>query len=403
MARLHNNIKLLQGQRGGVALWFALCLPVLLGFAALAVDLARLNLTKVELQNAADAAALGGACSLSDPSTVASDKPNNWTAATATALNVARSNFANAAQIQDALIETGYWNLQNPSLGLRPPSTPGVPVAGDRPAIRTTVAISSTQNNGPLNLFFAPILGIAQSNSQASAIAILNGAGGPFDYAIFSGSTSANLIINGSGFNIKGSVHSNDNLIINGSSITITGAAEANGTVTTNGSGLNIGSRSPNAGYISMPDYSASIAAAAAEAHQTYTGSKIINGSSITSDPIYVQGSPGTITINGSSFTATGTVMADGDIIVNGSGMASLNSQVCFYSKNGNITVNGSSYALNGVLYAPNGRIIINGSSITINGSVIGNQVLINGSSFKVDRTNHPITSLPGNHIQLVE
>jgi hypothetical protein len=403
MAQLHNNIKLLRGQHGGVAIWFALLLPVLLGFTALAVDLAHLNLTKVELQNAADAAALGGALSLSDPSTVASDKPYNWTAATTAALNMARSNFANASQIQDALIEKGFWNLQNPSLGLRPPNTPGVPVAGDVPATRATIAIDSDQNNGPLKLFFAPILGIAQSNIQASAIAILNGAGGPFDYAIFSGSTSVNLIINGSGFNIKGSVHSNDNLLINGSSITITGAAEANGTVTTNGSGLSIGSKSSNAGCISMPDYSASIAEAAAAAHQTYTGSKIINGSSITLNPIYVQGSPGSITVNGSAFTATGTVMADGDIIVNGSGIASSNSQVCFYSKNGNITVNGSNFALNGVLYAPNGRIIINGSSIKVNGSIVGNQVLINGSSFTVDRTGYPITSLPGSHVQLVE
>ncbi|MBZ4219561.1 MAG: hypothetical protein LAC69_05155 [Chlorobium sp.] len=166
-----NHIKkLLHGQRGGVAILFALCLPVLLGFAALAVDLARLNLTKVELQNAADAAALGGARSISEPSTAPSDKPYNWTAALAAALVVARSNYANAAQIQDATIETVYW----PSLL---PST-SVPNAGDLPAIRATIAISSTQNNGPLNFFFAPLLGISQSNIQASAIAVLPPSGG---------------------------------------------------------------------------------------------------------------------------------------------------------------------------------------------------------------------------------
>ncbi len=182
----HDIIKLLNGQRGAVAILFVLCLAVLLGFAAFAVDLASLNLTRVELQNAADAAALAGARSLCDtqPPPGLLDHPYNWSAATATALVVAQGNWANAAHIQDAIIETGYWNLQNPSLGLRHLSTP---VAGDVAAIRVTVALSSTQNNGPLRLFFAPIFGIAESNMQASAIAILPlpGAGtGVFPYVI---------------------------------------------------------------------------------------------------------------------------------------------------------------------------------------------------------------------------
>lgn len=180
MAPSHYITKRLHNQRGGAAILFVLCLPVLLGFAALAVDLARINLTKVELQNAADAAALAGVRSLSDtqPPPGLSDQPYNWTAATASALDVARRNFVNAVHIQDAIIETGYWNLQDPTLGLRDPGTPGVPVAGDIPAIRATVALSSTQNNGPLQLFFAPILGIAERNIQASAIAVLPAPGG---------------------------------------------------------------------------------------------------------------------------------------------------------------------------------------------------------------------------------
>ena len=170
-----NIIKPLHGQRGSVAILFVLFLPVLLGFTALTIDLARLNLTKIELQNAADAAALAGVRSLSDPSILATDKPYNWSAATATALDVAKRNFVNGALIRHALIETGYWNLQNPSLGLRQLSTPG---AGDVAAIRATIALSSGQNNGPLRLFFAPILGIADRNIQASAIAVLPAPGG---------------------------------------------------------------------------------------------------------------------------------------------------------------------------------------------------------------------------------
>ena len=175
-------------------------------------------------------------------------------------------------------------------------------------------------------------------------------------------------------------MHTNNDLIVNGSSITITGAAEAVGTITKNGSGLSFGSLAPGASFIAMPNLSASIAAAAATAGQVYSGNKTINGSSITSSPMDVTGN---VTVNGSAFTATGVILASGNVIINGSGIAAGNTQVCFYSENGNITVNGSSIALNGVLYAPNGEIIINGSSITVNGSVVGNQVVINGSSFR--------------------
>ena len=173
MARSNHSIDLLHGQRGVVAILFILCLPVLLGFAALAVDLARLSLTRVELQNAADAAALAGARALNDtqPTPGASDHPYHWSAASTSALDVARRNFANATPIQDATIETGYWNITDPSLGLRAPGTSGAPVSGDLPAVRATVTIS-------IALFFAPVLGISTRNVHASAIAVLPIPGG---------------------------------------------------------------------------------------------------------------------------------------------------------------------------------------------------------------------------------
>jgi len=387
MIPLRQN-KLLNGQRGAVTIMFAIFLVVLLGLAALALDLGRMNLTKVQLQNAADAAALAGASSLTDPG--AGTDPFNWSAAEESGLAFAQKNFANGSLIpaNNVQIQTGYWNL--PSSSFSPGA--GTPGSGDVAAVRATIRIEN------LHLFFASFLGINERDLQASAVAILRetgGSGGPFDYAIFSGSTTKRLIINGSRFNMIGSVHTNNKLLINGSSITITEAAEAVATVTTNGSRINIGERLPYASVIDMPDYSEAIAEAAAAANQTYNSSYTINGSHITSDPIYVQGTNNRITVNGSGFTATGAIMGDGDITINGSGMATGDNQVCFYSKNGDITINGSNYALNGVLYAPNGNITINGSKITVNGSIVGKEVRINGSRFSVDRTNHPITSLP--------
>ena len=180
MIRSHNIIKSLHGQRGDTAILFVLCLPVLLGLAALSVDLARLNLIKVELQNASDAAALGGAYSISIPSAATNDKPYNWTAATATATQVATSNFANGKKIKDATIDPGYWNITTRTFN----TTGGT---GYVPAIRATVTISSTKNHGPVKFFFAPIFGIAQSDIQASAIAVTgapSGGRGMFPFAI---------------------------------------------------------------------------------------------------------------------------------------------------------------------------------------------------------------------------
>jgi hypothetical protein len=150
MARSTHIIKRLHSQRGGVAIWFVLCLPVLLGCAALAVDLARLNLIRTELQNAADAAALGGARSLSD----AGGNPYNWTAAVAMAQTVAQSNFADGAQIQLAQVSCEptpyYWHLPK----------------GDVPAIKVTITM-------PSKLLFAPIWGINQQTVQATATAVI--------------------------------------------------------------------------------------------------------------------------------------------------------------------------------------------------------------------------------------
>ncbi len=159
-------------QRGAVVIWFALLLPVLLGFVALAVDLGRLGMIKAELQNAVDAAALGGALSLSVPG----GDPYNWSAATVAAEDFARRNSANAARIRDVVVETGYWNLPDPSIGFRDTLT--AIVAGDLPAVRATVAVTSTSNNGPVQFFFAPFLGIDESDVQASATAVLPAAGG---------------------------------------------------------------------------------------------------------------------------------------------------------------------------------------------------------------------------------
>ena len=54
-------LRRLVNQKGVTIVLVAICLVVLIGFAAIAVDLAYLYIVKGELQNAADSGALAGA------------------------------------------------------------------------------------------------------------------------------------------------------------------------------------------------------------------------------------------------------------------------------------------------------------------------------------------------------
>jgi Flp pilus assembly protein TadG len=151
----------LHRQRGVIIIWFTLLLPVLLSFAALAIDLTRLYLTKVELQNAADAAALAGAIEFSGshPSNVVPE-----------ARKMAQANIVNGSNIQEATIDTGFFDPSSPASGLHATNPTGTYLS----AVQVTIEISATKNHGPLNLLFAPFLGIASKDVSATAIATPN-------------------------------------------------------------------------------------------------------------------------------------------------------------------------------------------------------------------------------------
>ena len=143
MIRARSINKPPRGQRGSVLIWFALLLPVLLGFAALVIDLARLYLTKVELQNAADAAALAGAYKYAQTTSLP--------AAIAEAKDLATSNQVNGSPI--------------PLSSVTPADKT---VTGYTYGIQVTIALSG------MNLIFAPVLGMTTSDVQATAIAAAN-------------------------------------------------------------------------------------------------------------------------------------------------------------------------------------------------------------------------------------
>ncbi|MGE4483681.1 MAG: hypothetical protein AB7C97_01060, partial [Oscillospiraceae bacterium] len=339
--------------------------------------------------------------------------------------SLTKANLQNAA---DAAALAGAYDLPNTSIA----GSTAIYFAGLNGDGETETTIVSPYNGDPTKIqvickssvsyTFARALGLTTTDITAQAVAQkTSGLGEAFDYAVFSGSLTDSLTNNGSNLYIGGSVHSNCKLTIHGSDQTITGSAEAvskftfNGSnleigdicqasmFSTNGSSINIGTKitSP-ATVIDMPDFSDVIQDAAEEAGQAYSGNKIYNGSRISVDsPIYVNGN---LTINGSNFEGTGIVLVSGDISFNGSNlMCSSDSAVCFYSANGDITINGSGAQLDGIVYAPNGTITMNGSNQTINGRVIGNEITFNGSGITIVSEAADLECLPEDSVKLVE
>ena len=374
-------IKTTKNEDGQVLVLMALFLVFLIGFVALVLDVGVVSLTKANLQNAADSAALAGAYDLPDTSIASS-----------TAMYFAGLNGDGATE-----------------------TTVVSPYNGDPTKIQVTCKSTVAYT-------FASVFGFTTTDVTALAVAQkISGLGSSFNYAVFSGSLTDSLTNNGSGMYIGGSAHANYKLTIHGSNQTITGSAEAvskftfNGsgleidgtcqasTITTNGSSIYIGTRitSP-APVIDMPDFSEILQAEAAAAGQVYNGNKLYNGSSVSVDsPIYVNGN---LTINGSNFEGKGIVLVSGDITFNGSNLKSTSdSSVCFYSANGDITINGSGALLEGIVYAPNGTITMNGSNQTINGRVIGNEITFNGSGISVVSGEGDLACLPEESVKLVE
>ncbi len=152
-------------QHGVVALLVALMLPVLIASAAFAIDLAYVHVVRSEMQNDADAAALAGAHALVD----STSGQLRWSDALSKAQQSVSLNSAAGQPMQDAQVQTGYWNLRGQPAGLQ--ALPMTPTVWDVPAVAVTLRKQDGQNRGAVRTFFArfwQVLGIAQ---QVTAVA----------------------------------------------------------------------------------------------------------------------------------------------------------------------------------------------------------------------------------------
>jgi Flp pilus assembly protein TadG len=169
-------------RRAIIAIQVGIVLTVMLGAAALTVDVGQLYTARAQLQRAADSAALAGA------SAYASDAMMRVRMATGGADSLSQvkglaetradqfSNLNNTlgspTQVAGDAITTGWINVFSNS---EPIQTN--PAANDYNAVRVVVTRSAGTaegSNGPVPLFFAPIFGKITAEASASAVAIFD-------------------------------------------------------------------------------------------------------------------------------------------------------------------------------------------------------------------------------------
>jgi filamentous hemagglutinin len=194
-----------------------IALVVLLGFAALAVDLSNLYATQAELASAAAAAATAGAIELPDESGAAT-----------IAIQFAELNMSpgtHGSVLAAADVETGFWNTTSRTFIVG-----GTPVN----AVRVTTRRASANGN-PVGPMFGWILGSSGHDLHASATAMLlpllpGGLASTGDISL-SGNVTIDSYHSTEGAYDPGTAGDNGDVATNGS-VSITGNVTVNGDVT---------------------------------------------------------------------------------------------------------------------------------------------------------------------------
>jgi Flp pilus assembly protein TadG len=161
-------------ERGVSMVFVAVALTALLGASALAVDVGALWVARTQLQNGADAAALGAAANMIDVSSPSSPVVT-LSDAEAMAQDVGSDNLAISALSLDVLTDDvtfGNWDLDTRTFDT------GVDLSDPEQVTAVQVKTRLDDNaNGPLPAFMSRILGREEFDVTADAIAYLGWAG----------------------------------------------------------------------------------------------------------------------------------------------------------------------------------------------------------------------------------
>ena len=164
---------------------------VILGLAALVIDLGHARVVKRELQKAAEAGALTGARALALDPTQANGLATalNWSYGRTRATTAVQQNYANGALLDNfntdgdlTKVQAGYWDIRWTMAtapanlnGYLDPAGYAADTAYEIPAVK--VLITQTQSGsggtGPMPTYFASVVGVGSMTMQGSAVAML--------------------------------------------------------------------------------------------------------------------------------------------------------------------------------------------------------------------------------------
>ncbi|WP_230947329.1 pilus assembly protein TadG-related protein [Burkholderia territorii] len=173
-------------QKGAVAITVAFMMSILLGFAALAIDVGYLFVVRNELQNAADAAALAGAPCIYPRAQCGNTKTAapDWATAQAQAVSGVSLNKSSNKTLTGYTsdVSYGYWDVTGSVKGLQT-TMPASPAVG-KPAVQVVVNRSGAKNGG-VPSFLARIWGFQSVPESAVAVAVISDPGNVGSGAIF--------------------------------------------------------------------------------------------------------------------------------------------------------------------------------------------------------------------------
>jgi Flp pilus assembly protein TadG len=152
-----------QKRRGATVVLAAVIMLVLLAILAFSIDIGYICLERARCQNAADSASHAAACRLlTDPEALTESRE--------VAIAYAEKNMPNAgAVLKAADVEFGIWDRDDRTYT----------VDSDSPNAVRVVIRRSEDNDNPLPLFFAPLIGHQFADVTAEAITIIPDSGDP--------------------------------------------------------------------------------------------------------------------------------------------------------------------------------------------------------------------------------
>ena len=220
----------------------------------------------------------------------------------------------------------------------------------------------------------APFVCEWENDRSEHNVGILSG------YTIFSSNINEDITLNGWKSSITGGIYSGRDFICNLSEFYLDGKADTVGTVTANGWKINIPEKNENIEAAAMPDLEEAILAKAGEYTYYSESPSYIQDANIINGSIMVSGD---VIISGTNFEGDCYIIADGDIVYNVNAL-NTTGRLVLYSRNGNITVNGTNININSIMYAPKGKVSFNANETTVNGRIWADNVNFSGSIFNI-------------------